>query len=372
MNKKKIIAIVTILAVIIAGAGVFKFNGTSGKNEKTRTARIAKGDITLAVSATGAIEPDSQVEIKSKASGEVTEFPYEPGDAIKAGQKLLTLDPATERRNVGMKESDLARAIADFDSAGASLMELSAKATRAVALSKQGLISNQELESAQTAEAQAKSKAEFAEAAVKKARLELDDAKERLRETVIVSPMDGVLLEKTVEKGQVVASGISTFTGGTKLGLVGDISRIFIVALVDETDIGKVYAAQKANITADAYPEMVFDGIVTRVYPKGESSGAITVFKVKIEITGEGVQKLKPGMTANVDLILQSKSGVIIAPEEALKTDDGGKTHYVYLVGGGKPEKRAVKVGLSNGFEAEVTQGLREGETVFLRAPAED
>jgi len=369
--KKQVLISGAVIAAL-AGGGVFYFKSSAhvGANSKLKTAQVTRGDLVHAVSATGVIEPNFQVEVKSKASGEILSFPWEPGDMVVVGQKLLTLDPSTEQRNVAQREADLAKADADLASAQASMIETRGKHGRAKTLMGDGLISVQELESAETALMSAVARVAVAEASVKRVRLEVEDARERLKETVVVSPIDGMILEKNVEKGQIISSGISSFTGGTKLSVVADLTRTFIMTLVDETDIGKVFDGQKARITADAYPDKVFDGKVDRVYPKGQESDKITVFKVKVEITGENRRLLKAMMTANVDLILDVRKGVLIVPDEAVKLDDKDKKPYVQLLEGDKPVRRMVKTGLSNGFETEITEGLKEKDTVVLRVPS--
>jgi HlyD family secretion protein len=370
MKKQVLISGVIIAALAGGGLYYFKSGAQAGASSKLKTAQVTRGDLVHAVSATGVIEPNFQVEVKSKASGEILSFPLEPGDMVVSGQKLITLDPSTEQRNVAQREADLAKADADLASARASMMEAKGKYDRAKKLMGDGLVSAQELESAETALMSAAARVAVAEASVKRVRLEVEDARERLRETVVVSPIDGMILEKNVEKGQIISSGISSFTGGTKLSVVADLTRTFIMTLVDETDIGKVFDGQKARITADAYPDKVFEGKVDRVYPKGQESDKITVFKVKVEIIGENRRLLKAMMTANVDLILDVRKGVLIVPDEAVKLDDKDKKPYVQTLEDGKPARRMVKTGLSNGFETEITEGLKEKETVVLRVPA--
>lgn len=370
MKKQTLISGAIIAALAVGVWFYFRSAAQVGANSKLKTAVVTRGDLVYAVSATGVIEPNFQVEVKSKASGEVLSFPLEPGDMVVSGQKLLTLDPSTEQRNVAQREADLAKANADLASARASMMETKGKYDRAKTLMGDGLISLQEMDSAETALMSASARVAVAEAAVKRVRLEVEDARERLKETVVVSPIDGMILEKNVEKGQIISSGISSVTGGTKLGVVADLTRTFIMTSVDETDIGKVFDGQNARITTDAYPDKVFDGKVYRVYPKGQESDKITVFKVKVEITGENRRLLKAMMTANVDLILDARKGTLLVPDEAVKLDDKDKKPYVQLMEGDKPVRRPVKTGLSNGFETEILEGLKEKDTVILRLPA--
>ncbi|MDH5510151.1 MAG: efflux RND transporter periplasmic adaptor subunit, partial [Nitrospinota bacterium] len=198
----------------------------------------------------------------------------------------------------------------------------------------------------------------------------VEDARERLSETVIESPIDGVIVEKTVERGQIITSGITSVTGGNRLLMVADLSRLYVFALVDETDIGQVAMGQKVSVSVDAYPEHEFDGVVHRIYPVGETSENITVFRVKVEILGDNKTLLRPGMTANVDIILRTSPNTFIVPDEAVAYDlhDEKKGAVTVKTSTGSME-RQVTLGETNGFETEVTTGLEEGELVLIKPP---
>lgn len=366
--KKILILAPLVLAV---GAAAFYLNREMRPEERAgKTAMVIRGDLVTAVSATGTVEPDFKVEVKSKASGEILSFPFEPGDAVSAGQQLLRLDPETEKRNVALARADLARAKAELKYAKATLMERESKLNRTRSLHGRGLVAKEELEAAEAAAATAAARVSEAAAALRKAELAVEDAEERLSETVINSPIDGILIEKSVERGQIISSGITSFTGGTTLCALADLSRVFVMTLVDETDIGKVFEGQEARMTVDAYPEKIFDGMVQRIYPVGEMKDNITFFRVKVEAGADGARFLRPGMTANVDLIVDSRKDVLIVPDETIRKDDDGKT-YVYVLENGRASPREVAVGLTNGFETEITEGLFEGERILLRPPVE-
>lgn len=361
---------IIILALVAAGVGAAAFyfkKQPEGEQFSDRTAKVVRGEIISAVSASGVVEPNFQVEVKSKASGEILEFPFEPGDSVTTGQKMVTLDPKTEKRSLAQTEADLARVNAELKSARATLMEKEAKVKRALTLFERGLISSEERESAVAAAQMAHARVSEVEAAIRKAELAVEDARERLEETVIVSPIDGVIVEKSVERGQIISSGITSFTGGTKLCVIADLSRVFVIALVDETDIGRVFEGQEARVTVDAYPDNVFNGKVERIYPVGETQDNITVFKVKIEALAESRELLKPKMTANVDMILEKRDDTLIVPDEVIKREEDGE--YVFVIDGGKPVRRKVVTGITNGFETEIRQGLKEGDEVLLRPP---
>ncbi len=344
---------------------------SSGKDDAPKkTVTVSRGDLVVAISASGSVEPNFQVEVKSKASGGILEFPYEPGDTVEEGQVLLRLDPRTEKRNLAQREADMAASEADLKSAQANQLESDMGLKRSRKLRGQNLVADKELEAAIASYEVAKARVSQARAALRKASLMVDDAKERLAETIILSPIKGVIIEKSVERGQIISSGISSLSGGTTLCVVADMSRVFIIALVDETDIGKVSKGQETMVTVDAYPEKSFKGLVIRVYPMGEMRENITVFKVKIEALGESRSLLKPKMTANVEMILETAKNVLIIPEEAVRDSEEGE--FVFIPNTIGTKKRAVKIGLSNGIDAEITEGLKEGEKILLRPPRSD
>jgi HlyD family secretion protein len=364
--KKIWIAVIVGAFLVGLGGACSKDGGKNGKRAK-QTYKVVKGELIVSVSASGVIEPNFQVEVKSKASGEILSFAMEPGDAVEKGKTLITLDQSMEKRNLAQQEADLARVLSELESAKANLLERQLKLTRTKKLFERKLVSDQERDSAKAGADMASAKIGEVQAAISKARLSVDDAKERLDDTVIVSPIKGVIVEKSVEKGQIISSGISSFTGGTKLAVIADLSRMFIFAQVDETDIGKVFEEQKVNVSVDAYADTVFEGIVKRIYPTGEASDNITVFKVKIEVLDLTKALLRPKMTANVDIIIDRRENTLIIPEEALRSgdDEGGKLSVMVLEGK-KSVKRDVTAGLSNGFETEILTGLKEGETILV------
>ncbi|MCF8720640.1 efflux RND transporter periplasmic adaptor subunit [Nitrospina gracilis] len=407
-----------ILGVVVLVAGTFFLVQGDGKENKRpkkhpfRTAKVERGTMVVKISATGIVEPNFQVEVKSKASGEVLSFPYEEGDFIEKGKFLLRLDKSDEVRNVKRAEANLASAKAQLDKAKtslklqatryetdlqaaksqveeakANLIEARDKLRRQEDLFQKKFTSRETLDAAQTTykvreelleQAKTNLRAaedsvhdievkkqdiELAKADVKRAELELAETRERLAETEIYAPITGVLIEKLVEQGQIIASGITTVSGGTPLAKIADMSKLFIVADVDETDIGKVEVGQKVKITTDAYPSEEFDGTVTRIAPKGLVEDSITIFKVKIEIQGKGRDILKPMMTANVDIISRELEDVTFLPREAIHRE-GGKT-FVAVLENNLPQARPVELGVKNPIEIQV-EGIAENQEVLI------
>ncbi|CAI2718329.1 HlyD family secretion protein [Nitrospina watsonii] len=410
--------LIITLSVVALAAGTFFLVQSDGKQSDVpkkhpfRTAKVVRGQMVVKISATGVVEPNFQVEVKSKASGEVLSFPYEEGDFIEKGKFLLRLDKSDEVRNVKRAEANLASARAQLDKAKtslrlqktryetdlqsaksqveeakANLIEATDKLKRQQDLFQKKFTSKETLETARTtykvreellkqakANLQAaedsvhdievkKQDIALAEADVQRAELELAETKERLSETEIYAPITGVLIEKLVEQGQIIASGITTVSGGTALAKIADMSKLFIVADVDETDIGKVEVAQKVKITTDAYPMEEFEGTVTRIAPKGLVEDSITIFKVKIEIQGKGRDILKPMMTANVDIISRELEDVTYLPREAIHRESG--ENFVALLKNNMPVSQPVELGVKNPIQIQVN-GVRENEQVLI------
>jgi HlyD family secretion protein len=172
------------------------------------------------------------------------------------------------------------------------------------------------------------------------------------------------LIEKLVEQGQIISSGISNVSGGTTLANLADLSRLFIIADVDETDIGSVQIGQLVKITADAYPGKTFPGKVQRISPKGQVENSITIFKVKIEIQGEGKAILKPMMTANVDIISNELKNVLYLPREALRAKNGKK--YAAILVNNEPKEVLVATGVRNPIHVQVLSGLKADQEVLI------
>tara|TARA_B100000686_G_scaffold354366_1_gene464230 strand:- start:1401 stop:2735 length:1335 start_codon:yes stop_codon:yes gene_type:complete len=410
MKNKILIAI--ILAFFLGYFFLYKDGVNLGNvNPKPvyKTVHVQRGDFKVKVSATGIVEPDSQVEIKSKASGQILKFSFNEGDYIKKGHLLIKLDKSDEQRNVNKAMADVQSASArlktavtnltlqknkyatdlktsksNLESSEASLKESEYKLKRQRDLFKQKVSSREALDSAETnykiiqenfvqAEAQLigarnskydislrENDIELAKADMIRAEIALEEAEERLDETEIFAPMDGVLITKSVEEGQIISSGISNVSGGTALCLIADISRLFILADIDETDIGSVNIGQKVSITTDAYPNEIFQGKVRRIAPQGQIESNITIFKVKIEIIGSGINVLKPMMTANVEIISSHVKNALYVAREAI--NKSGNSFYVVLLKGKNTQEINISKGIQNPIYAQIKSGVKEND----------
>jgi HlyD family secretion protein len=378
-----------------------------------KTTDVHKGDLIVKISATGIVEPNFKVEVKSKASGEVLKFTFEEGDRVQKGTLLLQLDKSDEQRNVAKAnaeksssiarlkkaetalllqktryETDLQKARSGIQAAEASLKESEDRLKRQKDLYEKQFAAQETLDTALTAytvnkenliQARAQlqvakdsihditmkeNEIELARADVERAEIALDEVQERLDETEIFAPITGVIIEKLVEEGQIIASGISSVSGGTPLAILADMSRLFIIADVDETDIGAVKLNQNVTLSADAYPGKTFQGRVRRIAPQGKVENSITIFKVKIEVLGSGKNILKPMMSANIDIVTASVKDALYISRGAIRKD--GDVTYVVILENGAPQKIPIETGIENAIHTQVLSGLKLDQKVIL------
>ena len=202
------------------------------------------------------------------------------------------------------------------------------------------------------------------QASIVRSQAAVDNAKTQLNYTTIKAPRAGVILQKYVEVGSIIQSGRSSVAGtgsGTSIVQLGDLSRMFVLASVDETDVASVEEGQTVDITLDAYPDEIFEGVVTRIDPQTVSQQNVTVVPVTVEITGPDA-RLKPGMNATCNFILDRRENVLVVPTEAVKDQDG--KYSVTVMKNGKQIERKVEVGLAGDDTTEIVSGLKEGEEV--------
>jgi HlyD family secretion protein len=270
-----------------------------------RAVPVERRDIVVTAQAAGAIQPDTTVEVKSKASGEILQLNAETGQHVKRGALLVRIDPRNAR-------NALAQAQADLDVARAQLANATSQKRRADELFKSQSITEQEHEQALLDYANAS-------AAVVRARVAVDNARIQLEDTDVRAPVTGTIIEKDVERGTVIASATSNVSGGTTLLKMADLNLVQVRTLVDETDIGKVQPGQAASVTVDAYPNRTFDGTVLKIEPQAQTEQNVTVFPVQVRIQNQE-ELLRPGMNTEVEIHVGSREQVAAVPNEALRT----------------------------------------------------
>ena len=196
--------------------------------------------------------------------------------------------------------------------------------------------------------------------------MDLDLARQRLTETRVVSPIDGVVTQRTVQIGQIISSGISNVGGGTTALVISDLSRVFVLASVDESDIGQVLPGQRVKVTVDAYRNREFSGEVVRISPRGANVSNVVTFEVKIEVTARDKDLLRPEMTANVEILIEERADALLAATDAIFRR-AGKSWVSVIAADGKQAEREVEIGISDGRHTEVLSGLTAGETVVVQ-----
>ena len=268
---------------------------------------VERRDITVAVEAAGIIEPVTTVEVKSKASGEILSLPVDTGDRVEAGALLANIDPR-------VLDNSLQQAQANLDVAKARLANSSSQLERIDKLYQQKSLSKSDWEKAALDYAQANSEVVRGQIQVENATIALDD-------TNVISPIAGTVIDRFVEQGQVISSPMGDVGGGTLLLRMADLSTVQVRMLVDEIDIGKVRPGSNATVNVAAYPNRAFNGEVLKVEPQAVAQQNVTMFPVLIDLDNrDGL--LKPGMNAEVELLVARRIDVPTIPNAALRTQE--------------------------------------------------
>jgi HlyD family secretion protein len=393
-RRRVIIGSIVGLVLVGAGCGVYAALRPNHVIDPSKLATVEKGDLARVVVATGKIEPLSKVEVKSKASGIVKKLYVDYGDRVKQGQVLADLDKIQLQASARAAQANYQAAQAARDSANAQLERnkvdaegpdvpfLKLNMERAEQMYKDGVMSKSLVEDAEKnyqmalnkqASAQrnlAVSRAEIAkaEAQVAQAKAALENAEEDLRNSTIVSPIDGLVLSRDVNVGDAVSSILVLGSQATLIMTLGDISEVYVQGKVDEADIGKVYLNQPARIVVESFKDKKFTGKVTRISPYGKEKDNVTTFEVRVSISNPGGE-LKANMSANAEVILEEKKNVLMVPEASLIYDKDRNASVElpdpHAENGRK--KIPVKLGISNGVKTEIVSGLTERQQVVLQ-----
>lgn len=355
MKKNNIMTLTTLLLATAMWSGCEK------KSEFTyKTAEAVVQDITTSVTATGTIEPVTSVTVGTQVSGIVSKLYVDYNSIVKAGDVIAELD----RTNL---MSELSSAKASLNSAQSELDYQKANHERYKTLHEKGLISANEYEQVRLSFIKAQQTLTNHKENVKKAQTNLGYA-------TITSPIDGVVLSKAVEEGQTVASSFNTPTLFT---IAKDLTDMRVIANVDEADIGEVKEGQRVTFTVDAFPEDTFQGFVSQVRQEAASESNVVTYEVVISAPNEDL-KLKPGLTANVNIFTLEMKDILTIPNKALRftpneamLSEGetiqnaeGKTK-VWVKEGSVLKAMPVKTGLTNGTLTQVFEGLAPGTEII-------
>ena len=357
-NKKTWIAVVCIAILAIV---IFLLSGGKKKEEVTfETAKIEKGNIQTTITATGTIEPVTSVTVGTQVSGIVSKLYVDYNSIVKKGQVIAELD----KTNL---TSELNTAKANLASAQSTLNYEQANYNRYQTLYDKGLVSANDYESAQLSYRKARESVATARESVAKATTNLGYA-------TITSPIDGVVLSKSVEEGQTVASSFNT----PELFVIAkDLTDMRVIADIDEADIGGVKEGQRVSFTVDAFPDDKFEGQVTQVRQEATTTSNVVTYEVVISAPNANL-KLKPGLTANVTIYTLEKNDVLTVPSKALrftpneallkndqKIEDCPAEHKLWTLKDNTFKAHAVETGTTNGVMTEIVSGIPEGTEVL-------
>jgi HlyD family secretion protein len=273
------------------------------ENPKLSTAAVTRGDLTITAEATGTVEPVRSVEVKSKASGEILKLHVDVGDEVASGSLLAEVDPRDVRNRFDQAKADLEVATARTEISKAQL-------DRSKELLDAGVITQQEYESARLDYANAQASQVKAETNYQLADLQLGDV-------VIRAPMKGTIISKTVEEGQVIQSASGNVSGGTTLFVMANLDSMQVRTLVDETDMGQIKSGLQSTVKVEAYPDRTFHGVVEKIEPQAEVQQNVTMFPVIVSLDNRA-GLLKPGMNAEVEILVDRATDVLLVPNNAI------------------------------------------------------
>ncbi len=360
-----------LLLIVILGVG-FYYQSNQQKKEEYVTQKLAKGSITEKVTASGIINPISTINIGTQVSGTISEIYVDYNTPVKKDQVLAQIDPALFEATVAQRQAALDIAKAEVEVVKNDIIYYKKHLDRIKKLNSSRYSADKELESAQRDYDNSIAQRALKEAQIKQAEASLNSAKIDLNYTKIVSPVDGIVVSKEVEVGQTVAASFQT---PTLFNVAEDLTKMQIEASVVEADIAKVKEGQTVEFSVDSYPDEIFYGIVTQVRNEAINTSNVVTYEVIIEIDNKDL-KLKPGMTANVEVITSEKQNALLVPNQALRfyieDENGGssrryKDKGLWIIAGGRPQRVAVKTGVSDDNNTEVSSAdLHEGDEVIV------
>ncbi len=307
-----------------------------------RSAPVERGAVLSVVTATGTINPVVLVQVGSQVSGKIQSLHVDFNSVVKAGQEVARIDPAPFQARRDQAQASLINARAALLKARAEAAQRERELKRARALIEQQFVSQNDLDVALTGHEGAQAQLAVAEAQVQQAEAALRAAELDLTYTVIRSPVDGVVIDRTVEVGQTIAASFAT---PTLFLIARDLTQMQVEANVSEADIGGIAEGYGASFTVDAYPGVRFQGVVKQVRHAPVTVQNVVTYKVVVGVSNDDL-RLKPGMTANVSITVARREGVLKVPTAALRfipPKTGRPEDQALAAGGGKPRQESVE-----------------------------
>ena len=355
-------------ALLLAAAGFLFYHGRSSSLPEVQTTTVLRGGIVKTVSATGSLNAVNTVNVGAQVSGTIKKIYVDYNSVVTKGQPLAEIDPSLLEANIRQSEASVLSASASLQEARANLAEAKKNLERNRDLFSRGYIAAMELDQSQTAYETSLSRLKSAEASLSQARADLEYKKINLGHASIVSPIDGVVIDREVDEGQTVNASQSAPTLFT---IAENLARMQVEANIDEADIGQVRRGQTVQFTVDAFPEESFTGVVKEVRLAAATTDNVVTYRVVISVDNER-KILMPGMTANVSIVVEKKGDILKVASSALRfkpAGEGGgsrpKGAVLWTLEKGELVPHPVKTGIYDGMYTEVSgEGVSEGMVV--------
>ncbi|PKN35736.1 MAG: efflux RND transporter periplasmic adaptor subunit [Deltaproteobacteria bacterium HGW-Deltaproteobacteria-19] len=396
-HLKRILIVAAIAVAVILVVAFLWGRSSQSKVTRYQTEPVRQGDLTVMVTATGTLKPTNTVEVGSELSGTIRSVEVDYNSRVRVGQVLARMDTTKIEATIAQLKAALESAKAKALQAKATVLETQAKLAQYREVSKlsSGKVpSKLEMDAAEAAFERARADAASADAAVSQARATLQASETDLSKATIKSPINGIVLTRSIEPGQTVAASMTTPVLFT---LAEDLTKMDLHVNVDEADIGKVLEGQKATFTVAAYSGRTFEARITQArYGSSTTSGVVT-YETVLKVDNTDLS-LRPGMTATADIIVKKINNAILIPSAALRftppqqpeaksstglvgallprppktggqksVEDTGKQQRVWILKDNQPEALSVTVGAANGSLTEVTAGdLQPGASVIV------
>ncbi len=339
------------------------------KSARPTTAIVASRDISFAISAAGEITPAEQVSVRPEISGRIDQLPVDIGDRIKKGAILFTLDDTDLQTEKSQRQIEIEGSKLQVTGARLAMEKTELNFRRNQELAARKLVSQEVFDNIKLELDVAKNAHDIAKNTLERSQKALQTVEDKLAKTKITAPFDCTILTRPVSVGQAV-SGASGVNSGTEVLTIADLGELIINAHINQADVTRMTVNQRVEIEVEAVAGLKLIGRVDRIAPQATIRNGIKGFATRIIVKNDEDSGVRPGMTANLTIPLQSADNVIALPLAAVFTDQGNR--FAYVKQGDKFARVPILIGVSDYDFAEVTQGLQGGETVSLVTPAEE
>lgn len=338
-------------------------------NSRPTTAVVGVRDISFAISAAGEITPAEQVSVRPEVSGRIDQLPVDIGDKVKKGEILFTLDDTDLQTEKAQRMIEIEGSRLQVNASRLLMEKVELTFKRNKELHDNKLVSREVFDNTQIELDSARNAVEIARNNLERSQKALQLVEDKLAKTKITAPFDCTILTRPVSMGQAV-SGASGVNSGTEVLTIADLGELIINAHINQADVTRMTVGQNVQIEVEAVAGLKLFGRLDRIAPQATIRNGIKGFATRIVVKNDENSGLRPGMTANLTIPLQSADNVLAVPLAAVFTDQGNR--FAYVKQGDKFARVSIVIGVSDYDFAEVTRGLQGGETVSLVTPAEE